>query len=386
MNVILSGGLSFIVRFIGASILFLLTLLISRELGVHESGYYFLTYALVSVLGIISKVGFDATILKLVGIAHAKKDFDEVRAVFFKTTSIALSFSVFIAIAFYLCSEVLAYSFFSKQELVEVFKSSVFYIPLFVVSSFLAMVLQGMRCTIKSIIILNIFASAFVVFAILLLDFESAEGVIKFLVLAILLSSFLGVFFLRNIVFRKGQKTILMSTLLSSGVPLWFGTMVGLIIQWSGQLILGFYDEVEQVSLLAVAQRTSMLVALILMSVNMVISPIMASLYNNKDMVGLRRVARTSSRLMVIFALPILLVMMFFPERILSVFGDDFREADILLRILAVGQFINVLSGSVGYLLSMSGHEKDLRNAIFISGLVCGVLSLCLIPSYGALG
>jgi len=78
--------------------------------------------------------------------------------------------------------------------------------------------------------------------------------------------------------------------------------------------------------------------------------------------------------------------MVIFPKEILTLFGDEFDEAAIYLQILAIGQFINAITGSVGYLLSMSGNEKDLRNSSIISGLLVITLSLILVPKFNGLG
>lgn len=71
---------------------------------------------------------------------------------------------------------------------------------------------------------------------------------------------------------------------------------------------------------------------------------------------------------MVLFALPIVGFMLIFPERLMWLFGEQFKSGANLLRIFALGQFVNVMTGCVGYLLSMSGHERVLRNVFFISG------------------
>jgi O-antigen/teichoic acid export membrane protein len=51
-----------------------------------------------------------------------------------------------------------------------------------------------------------------------------------------------------------------------------------------------------------------------------------------------------------------------------------------------LGQFINVITGSTGYLLTMSGHEKDMRNITIINGIMAIVLALILNPIFGAMG
>jgi O-antigen/teichoic acid export membrane protein len=57
-----------------------------------------------------------------------------------------------------------------------------------------------------------------------------------------------------------------------------------------------------------------------------------------------------------------------------------------VLPILAVGQFVNVVTGSVGYLLSMCGYERLQRNNIASCAALCVVLNVLLVPPLGAVG
>ena len=70
----------------------------------------------------------------------------------------------------------------------------------------------------------------------------------------------------------------------------------------------------------------------------------------------------------------------------MGLFGAEFAAGGYLLRILAIGQFINVLSGSVGYLLMMSGHERDLRNITLVVGPLSLLLAIVLTNYFGVVG
>ena len=70
----------------------------------------------------------------------------------------------------------------------------------------------------------------------------------------------------------------------------------------------------------------------------------------------------------------------------MSLFGKGFEGGAWYLRVLSLGQFINVITGCVGYLLTMSGHEKDMRNITVINGVLAIVLALILNPIFGAMG
>jgi O-antigen/teichoic acid export membrane protein len=91
---------------------------------------------------------------------------------------------------------------------------------------------------------------------------------------------------------------------------------------------------------------------------------------------------------MTLIALPIVILVCAFPSFIMSAFGKGFTDqAGIwILCILSIGQFINVITGSVQYLLMMSGHERDIRNITIINGIFALLLAIILTPFYGAVG
>lgn len=74
------------------------------------------------------------------------------------------------------------------------------------------------------------------------------------------------------------------------------------------------------------------------------------------------------------------------PEPVLSIFGPDFVAASAALRILALGQLVNLATGSVGTILIMTGHQRiSLLNSVAGAVMVV-ILGLILIPRYGATG
>jgi O-antigen/teichoic acid export membrane protein len=71
---------------------------------------------------------------------------------------------------------------------------------------------------------------------------------------------------------------------------------------------------------------------------------------------------------------------------VLSLFGSGFSGSAMVLSILAVGQFVNVITGSVGYLLTMSGHERLQRNNFAVCAAISVLLNIVLVPRLGAIG
>ena len=157
-------------------------------------------------------------------------------------------------------------------------------------------------------------------------------------------------------------------------------------VQWCAPIIIGVYLVAEQVAFFSVAQRIALLTSFILMAVNLVVAPKFANFNAKNDLEGIRKTALFSVRLLVLSALPIVLFMLLLPEFLMGLFGEQFKQGAVILQILVLGQAINVITGSVGFLLMMSGNERDMRFVTIISG--CGVLlSVPLFTSlYGAMG
>ena len=72
----------------------------------------------------------------------------------------------------------------------------------------------------------------------------------------------------------------------------------------------------------------------------------------------LKRLTVWSVRLLLAAGLPIIAVIIIFPGKILSLFGSEYTQGALVLIILAFGQLVNIMTGSVAMLLSMTKYEK----------------------------
>jgi O-antigen/teichoic acid export membrane protein len=86
--------------------------------------------------------------------------------------------------------------------------------------------------------------------------------------------------------------------------------------------------------------------------------------------------------------MPIAILLLLAGQEIIEIaFGADYASISYgPLVILVLAQLINVLFGSAGYLLTMSGYEKDVVIGLVGSVVVSSILSAFLIPLYGAEG
>ena len=153
-----------------------------------------------------------------------------------------------------------------------------------------------------------------------------------------------------------------------------------------GLMIAGWLLSSAELGLFKSSQQTATLIGFILIVINAIFPPRFAALYHRGELTALSRLARQGALLGLVIAAPLLLLCLVAPGWVLGWFGDEFRQGANLLRIIALAQLVNVATGSVGFLLNMTGHERLMRNI----ALLCNSLGLAgffLLPQlFGALG
>ena len=155
-----------------------------------------------------------------------------------------------------------------------------------------------------------------------------------------------------------------------------------------GVLLLGLLASSDQVGAMQIADQGSRLVALSLTIVNMVIGPYVVRSWHDGDRRQLQILSRRSARVALLTALPLALPLVLFAGPVVGlVFGADYvAVAALPLAILAGAQLLNVACGSVGLLLTMSGHEHDALTGLAVGLVLNAAFALVLIPRFGATG
>jgi len=152
-------------------------------------------------------------------------------------------------------------------------------------------------------------------------------------------------------------------------------------------LFLGILANSIQVGIFQVANHASMIASIVLQISNWVLAPRFAKLYAEGELKKLQKLITINIRLVFLFNLLITIFFIIFGRWLLIIFfGQESQEAFIPLLILLIGQTINSTTGSVPYLLNMTGHEKETMWGIG-AGLVVNVLgNLILVPRIGVNG
>lgn len=389
-SILVKTALAGVVKASAALIAFVMTAAITQILGAEESGLFLLAISILAFTSTFFRLGLNNVLLRLIS---ADKGSQYSIGAMSTGLLVSVTFGFLFTLLIYLNSSFIANQLFSKAEFSNVLSTMIWALPFMLAFMVLASGFQAFyRVTAVtwfqnlglSSLFLIFFAIKYAIYGSSILNLQ--ESALLYLYAAITVCTWAVTAWHFQVKADWGVFNINNKPLWSSAGNLWVANTMTLAVQWSGVLIAGIFVSSSDVAYLSAAQRTAMLTSLILIVVNMVIAPRYARLWKQGDLIEIQNLSKWSTRGMIALALPVLVVMITFPDFIMSLFGAGFSEAGILLAIMAVGQFINVATGSVGYLLTMSGHEKDFRRVTFFSGPLTVVLSYFLVMEYGVLG
>lgn len=174
----------------------------------------------------------------------------------------------------------------------------------------------------------------------------------------------------------------------------WFG--VGITLLAAGAftvtlmqvdiVIVGALRGSRDAGIYAAASKTATLVSFVIIAVNAAAAPQFASLWSLGRFDDLQRlVAKLAS---VIFwpSLAISVGIAALSGPLLSLFGSEFQDAQAALLVLLIGQVINAAAGSVGYLLTLTGHHREATQALGFSAIICILLTVAGVWAFGLVG
>jgi O-antigen/teichoic acid export membrane protein len=162
--------------------------------------------------------------------------------------------------------------------------------------------------------------------------------------------------------------------------------IMGFLYGQSDKIILGVYLNARSVGVYAVAATIVAFVPITLQSVNQIFSPTIAHLHARGEVELLNRLFQTLTKWAAGLTLPLAGVVIIFSRVLMRIFGHDFEAGWVILVIGAAGQLVNCSTGSVGFLLLMSGNEKRLVRIQLAMAVVTVTLCLILVPRWGIAG
>ena len=382
-----------IIRSFGVLLLFGFTLFITNFYSAENVGRYDFVRSTLMVLGGISLMGTNQSIIYYSGLLNARKSIESIRSIYSKMLKIIFTLSLII-LGFFMIffNESIINDIFKNRESYSLILKTILTLVFFAVTMLNIDTIRALKKTILSEMYRSMFRYLPVfIFAIILLKTNNEELLVEVYLLGFLLLSLfssISVYILFKKIDKPNDKSesFTITEIFKTSSPMALSAIAYFIMQSIDIIILSIYEGFDQIAYYSVSVKLAMLTTLALMSVNIVIAPRIAEIYENQNMQKLQMLIKHSTRIIFLISICVLSVLFFFSEEILGLFGQGYVIANNALFFLLAAQFFNAVSGPGAIYLNMTGRQKTL-NKILVSALIINILlNFYLIPIQGING
>lgn len=365
------------------------SLILARILKASGLGVYKYAMSWVNLLVILSLFGYDVLLIREIAIYKSMAKWDRIREVLKSSRhSILINSSIIIAIAI-----AINYSVPADIEKKIVFSFALLLVPLISLTRIYTGTLQGFQFVVTSQIP-NLLFKPLLIFLTITVFFTLNFALTPLMVIIIriligTLALILSVLILKiKIPFPPSKNHIVDKKWYWSkrAFPFYMISFMYVINSQTDILMLGALKTSADVGIYGIVGRGAFLILFVLMAANKVFSPQFAKLYAQKRLDDLQNLFNKSTIMIMVGSLPIALILIFFGDRILSIFGSEFIIGYKALVILSISQLITVFLGPQSRLFVMSGFENISAFIIGSGAIVNIILNVLFIPAYGING
>lgn len=379
------GGVVFFLRMISMVLSFFTTWFITNRYGESTFGRFSLSLTVLQIIFLFSALGLPNVFLAYTGgfdNDYLKKGF------LVKTSKMVLIFSTIPISLLYFGSDFIATVIFEKEALNLYFTAIAFAIPFMVLHEIICYYFISVnKYLIYGLLLFIIPNVLFISFLYLSHQFQLPEYFTFFdYILAIFITVVIGYF----VAFFKCRNfkipEISTKQILVKSTPMMLSSMFLLLLNWTDILMLGKMETEENIGIYNAAFKVGYLTLFFGATMNVIIMPKVSKLFHAKDLIGMKKVVNKATQIVILLTLPLTLVLIFFSEEILSLFGSGFSAGATCLVLISIGGLFNAMTGNVDQILNMTDNQKIVRN-IFVFGFLFNAISnYFLINDYGIEG
>jgi len=366
---------------------------VARMLGAGALGIYALGMTIVGFFGLFNGLGLPQAAVRFVAAYSATQQYQRLHAFLRRAIILLLGTNILLAGLMITVGPWLARKLYQSPELVPYLRLFAIIVVTGAFGGFFGQVLAGYKDVALRTVVTSFIASPLNI--VLGVIFLAAGMGLRGYVLAQVASSLVVLCLLIAVAWKLTPPP---ARLLSSGpAPLepevfWFSAAVfgvsflEYLLAQTDKIVMGAFLDVSQVGIYSIAGSLVTFVPVALQSVNQIFAPTIADLHARHEQEVLGRIFQTLTKWIVAFTLPLAFVMIIYSKPLMRLFGPAFEAGWVVLILGALGQLINAGTGSVGYLLLMSGHQKRLVRIQTIMAVFLVAVTLGLVRPFGMIG
>jgi O-antigen/teichoic acid export membrane protein len=383
---------SFVVKILGAGIAFGLHILLARLLGVTQYGIYIYALTWVNILVIASLLGLNTSLLRFIAAYKAQERWGLLKGVVHRSTQFVVIFSLLISGI----GGIVVWSLRNRigQDQAVTFGVALILLPVLVLVRLREASLRALKRVVQSELPIRIIRPLLLAAVLSGLYFYlrqplQATQAMAINLIAVFAALVMGTVWLVKQLpeqVRDAQPIYAHREWLKVSLPLLLIAGMHLILKQTDIIMLGAIRGSGEAGIYSVASRISDLVVFGLMAINTILAPMISELYSTGKNKELQRIVTLAARAIFVFTLMFSIILAVFGKFALSLFGAEFAVTYVPLLILLCGQIVNALAGSVGFVMTMTGHQNQAGAIVAVSAAVNTILNALLIPLMGLVG
>lgn len=382
----------FAIQLVGTALNFLLNVVLARMMGADPYGRYAYVLNWMLILLLPAKLGLDTAALRFVSLYAMREDWGLLAG--FLRMSRRSVFVTSLLVAVTTLGVVYGLPGSESSPLRATFWAGAAMLPLHALGMLFGAFLRGLKRVVASQIPLAVLYPFVILLGVLGLRFvhPGALDAAGAMWLTVAAAGVALVFTSRNL--RRALPPLIHSAPAerrvadwrAAALPMLLMSMLQISVAKAGILIVGALLGTTEAGIYSSADRLASVVQFGLIAVNAWAAPLIAELHGNGRRAELQRLLHVATRGLTAFSLPLCGALLLFGDRILALFGATFTQAYPALAILTLGQLVNALTGPVGFLMTMTGHQREATWVeTFTTALHLG-LTTALIPLLGMNG
>ncbi|MGL5796320.1 MAG: flippase [Waterburya sp.] len=392
-NKLLKGAAgSFGLKIASSGLAFVMSILFARFLGTVGLGTYSYATTWANLLGIPATLGTDQLIIREIAVYRSKYEWKLMGGLLRWANLMVLASSI----AFAIIAGIIVWNLKinSEPEIVWAVVLAMITIPIISLRSLRLGAMKGLHRIVLGQMPDSLFAPVIIIVLTsgcywLFSDDFNVFWVLIIKIIATLITFFIGSIWLWRSLpapIKQIKPEYKSKQWLFNALPFMFLGTVQLINSRIDIIMLGEIKDVRSVGIYTVILGITELTVFIHHAANSVLGPTIATLYSEGKLKQLEKIIRKSILLVFSISLLIGITMIVSGKYLLLIFGSEFIPGHMAMNILIVGQMFNALTGPVGLLLNMTGHQNYTAIAVAFSAVLNIILNFILIPQWGING
>ncbi len=384
------ASIAIVIRVLGIGLGYVSEVILARLLGPSDYGVYSLVIAWITLLALVPPLGMHHAVVRFIPEYIARGDGGRLRGVIrsslLLTTGLSLALAALGLLALYWLSQVVAIPHLMAWYV------GLWMLPLFA----MLRLLWGMAIALRQVITAlapGLILEPILIVALAVALMASGQPAVAVMVLAAAAITRVIELVIQAIAMRRQGLPVAADralyearTWMLVGLPLLLFDAFSVILRQADVLMVGALMTPADVGMYGAALKTTGQVVFLMATVNIVVTPMLSSLYTQGDVKALQRLLYLAAHLSFWPALLVVVGLSVFAAPILRLFGPDFVAAQGPLIVLGLGQLVNASTGVVVGLLIVTGHHIRVTVVFAWSALLYLILTYLGIRFFGLMG